>query len=128
LVRKVEKVLPELVHTDESGYKYVAYGKVVPLLVEGVKELWSKVQLLEETGLHLRSELPSGEQEEEQRFPRNGGEEVMDMAALKPGNDDVGVAMLERMAKLTAENKRLRAQLESHEARLQAIEAKLAGM
>lgn len=27
---QVEKVLPELVHTDGNGYKYVAYGKVSP--------------------------------------------------------------------------------------------------
>ncbi|MCU0462597.1 MAG: tail fiber domain-containing protein [Bacteroidales bacterium] len=33
----VEKVLPEVVSTGEDGYKSVDYGKIVPLLVEGMK-------------------------------------------------------------------------------------------
>jgi hypothetical protein len=35
----VEKVLPELVNTDNKGYKSVAYANVVPVLVEAVKTL-----------------------------------------------------------------------------------------
>jgi hypothetical protein len=37
LAQEVEKVLPELVCTDEQGYKSVAYLNIVPVLVEAVK-------------------------------------------------------------------------------------------
>jgi hypothetical protein len=39
IAQEVEKILPELVTTDENGYKAVAYANVVPVLVEAVKTL-----------------------------------------------------------------------------------------
>jgi hypothetical protein len=39
IAQEVEKVLPELVHTDKDGYRSVAYQNVVPVLVEAVKTL-----------------------------------------------------------------------------------------
>lgn len=39
IAQEVEKVMPELVYTDEKGYKAVAYINVVPVLVEAVKTL-----------------------------------------------------------------------------------------
>ena len=39
IAQEVESVLPELVTTDASGYKAVAYQNVVPVLVEAVKTL-----------------------------------------------------------------------------------------
>jgi len=39
IAQEVEKVLPEVVHTDENGYKSVEYANVVPVLVEAVKTL-----------------------------------------------------------------------------------------
>jgi flagellar capping protein FliD len=38
IAQEVEKVLPELVHTDRDGYKSVAYVNVVPVLVEAIKQ------------------------------------------------------------------------------------------
>jgi len=38
IAQEVEKVLPQVVHTNEYGYKSIDYSKVVPLLVEGIKE------------------------------------------------------------------------------------------
>ena len=38
IAQEVEKVLPQVVQTDKDGYKAVDYAKVVPLLVEGIKE------------------------------------------------------------------------------------------
>ena len=38
LAQEVEKVLPQAVQTDKDGYKAVDYAKVIPLLVEGMKE------------------------------------------------------------------------------------------
>lgn len=39
IAQQVEEVLPELVHTDKDGYKYVDYIGVIPLLVNAVQEL-----------------------------------------------------------------------------------------
>jgi hypothetical protein len=38
LAQEVEEVLPELVFTDENGYKSVSYEKLTPVLIEAVKE------------------------------------------------------------------------------------------
>ena len=37
VAQDVEKVLPEIVSTDSLGYKSLDYGKLTPLLIEGVK-------------------------------------------------------------------------------------------
>jgi hypothetical protein len=39
IAQEVEEVLPEVVHTQENGLKSVAYGNMVGLLIEAVKEL-----------------------------------------------------------------------------------------
>ncbi len=39
IAQQVEEVLPQVVYTDDKGYKSVDYAKVVPLLVEAIKEL-----------------------------------------------------------------------------------------
>lgn len=39
LAQEVEAVIPEVVHTTADGYKSVAYGNLVGLLIEGIKEL-----------------------------------------------------------------------------------------
>jgi hypothetical protein len=46
IAQEVEKVMPEVVLTDENGYKAIAYGNLVGLLIESVKELSSEVELL----------------------------------------------------------------------------------
>lgn len=38
IAQEVEKVLPELVHTDRRGYKTLSYDKLVPVLIEAVKD------------------------------------------------------------------------------------------
>ncbi len=38
IAQEVEKILPQAVQTNEDGYKAIDYAKVVPLLVEGIKE------------------------------------------------------------------------------------------
>jgi len=47
IAQEIEKVLPEAVTTRDNGYLAVDYHKVVPLLVEAVKELSAKVDALE---------------------------------------------------------------------------------
>ena len=43
IAQELEKILPELVQTDGSGYKSVAYANTVPVLVEAIKALNAKV-------------------------------------------------------------------------------------
>ncbi|MGI5913182.1 MAG: tail fiber domain-containing protein [Bacteroidales bacterium] len=46
IAQNVEKVLPELVYTDENGYKSVSYEKLTPVLIEAVKEQQSEIEAL----------------------------------------------------------------------------------
>lgn len=47
VAQEVEKVMPELVDTRFDGYKAVKYEKLVPLLIESIKELEARVKELE---------------------------------------------------------------------------------
>ena len=54
IAQEVEEVLPEAVNTDEDGFKTVAYGNMVGLLIEAIKEqsetidsLKSRIETLE---------------------------------------------------------------------------------
>ena len=47
IAQEIEKVLPEIVETRESGYKAVKYEKIVALLIESNKELLKRVEDLE---------------------------------------------------------------------------------
>lgn len=46
IAQEVERVFPELVVDDENGYKSVAYGNVVGVLIEAIKELKSELDML----------------------------------------------------------------------------------
>ena len=47
LAQEIEKVIPEAVKNRGSGYKGVQYDKIIPLLIEGIKELTKKTKKLE---------------------------------------------------------------------------------
>ena len=47
IAQEIEEILPEVVVTRKDGYKAVRYEKLVPLLIEAVKELSEKVKKLE---------------------------------------------------------------------------------
>lgn len=47
IAQDVLEVLPEAVQQDEQGYYTLAYGNLVGLLVEAIKELSKKVEVLE---------------------------------------------------------------------------------
>jgi hypothetical protein len=47
IAQEIEKVLPQAVIDRENGYKAVNYEKIVPLLIEAIKELSAKVKELE---------------------------------------------------------------------------------
>jgi len=48
IAQEIEQVLPEAVVTRDNGYLAVDYHKVIPLLVEAIKELSDKVDSLEQ--------------------------------------------------------------------------------
>jgi hypothetical protein len=47
IAQEIEAILPEAVTTRDSGYKAVNYEKIVPLLIEAIKDLTVKVEELE---------------------------------------------------------------------------------
>ena len=49
IAQEVEEILPEVVSSRESGGKAIRYEKIVPLLVECIKDLSSQIQDLKST-------------------------------------------------------------------------------
>ena len=47
LAQEIEEVLPEAVRDRSGGYKGVQYDKLIPLLIESIKELSKKTKKLE---------------------------------------------------------------------------------
>ena len=47
IAQDIEKIIPEVVYTDEKGMKSVAYQNLTAVLIEAVKELSNKVNELE---------------------------------------------------------------------------------
>ena len=43
IAQEIEKILPEVVTTRDNGYKAVKYEKIVPLLIEAIKDLSKQV-------------------------------------------------------------------------------------
>jgi hypothetical protein len=48
IAQEVLEVLPEVVTTRDNGYLAVHYDKIIPLLIEAVKELSGKVDELQQ--------------------------------------------------------------------------------
>ena len=46
IAQEVNRVIPEIVTTRDTGYMAVKYEKIVPLLIEAIKELSSEVERL----------------------------------------------------------------------------------
>ena len=49
LAQEIEEIMPEIVNTRESGMKAVNYMKLIPLLVESIKELKKEVESLKDS-------------------------------------------------------------------------------
>ena len=46
IAQEIESVLPQIVKTRDNGYKAVQYEKLVPLLIEAIKDLNNKLNLI----------------------------------------------------------------------------------
>jgi Chaperone of endosialidase len=46
IAQEIEKIYPEMVFTDEKGYKSVDYAKITPALVEAIKEQQKQIEAL----------------------------------------------------------------------------------
>jgi len=46
IAQEVEEVLPEVVHTTQDGMKAVAYGNIVGVLIEAIKEQQEQINQL----------------------------------------------------------------------------------
>lgn len=53
IAQQVEQVLPQLVHTGTDGYKGVDYLKLIPVMVEAIKEQQKQIDELKETVAQL---------------------------------------------------------------------------
>lgn len=47
IAQEIEEIIPEAVTTRENGYKAVKYEKIIPLLIESIKELKTRNEVLE---------------------------------------------------------------------------------
>ena len=56
LAQEIEEVIPEVVTTRDTGYKAVRYEKLVPLLIEAVKELTLELNELKATVSELQED------------------------------------------------------------------------
>lgn len=57
IAQEVEEIYPEFVHTDEKGMKSVNYAQMTSVLIEAIKELNTKVTLLEAENTELKASL-----------------------------------------------------------------------
>lgn len=48
IAQEVEEVLPQVVHTDDEGMKSVAYGNIVGVLIEAIKQQQKQIEELQE--------------------------------------------------------------------------------
>jgi len=66
IAQEVEKVFPELVNTDDKGFKAVSYEKLSALLLQGMKEQQQQIDTQKKENDELRTELNSLKEEVKQ--------------------------------------------------------------
>lgn len=59
IAQEVEEVLPELVTTRDNGYKAVRYEKIIPLLIESIKEQQTHIDELKSIIIYLEQKINS---------------------------------------------------------------------
>ena len=78
IAQEVEAVIPELVQTNEGGYKYMHYDGLAPLLIEAIKEQQTiinekdaQIQSLEERLSKIEQMLSVNEVSGQNKRPSN---------------------------------------------------------
>jgi hypothetical protein len=59
IAQEVEKIFPELVRTDDNGYKAVSYEKLTVVLLEGMKEQQKQIEELRKMVTELKTAIVS---------------------------------------------------------------------
>lgn len=59
IAQEVEKVFPQIVNTDNNGFKGIAYDKLSALLVQALKEQQQQIESEKQKNLKLETELES---------------------------------------------------------------------
>jgi hypothetical protein len=57
LAQEIEKVIPEVVDTDDFGIKRVRYSELIPILVEAMKELHEELRQIDGTVRRQEAEI-----------------------------------------------------------------------
>ncbi|KPA11308.1 endosialidase chaperone [Candidatus Magnetomorum sp. HK-1] len=57
IANDVETIIPESVHTDQKGIKYIDYGKITPVIVGAIQALNTKISDLEKENNALKKKL-----------------------------------------------------------------------
>jgi hypothetical protein len=57
IAQEVEKLFPELVRTDQNGFKAVAYDKLSVLLLQGIKEQQQQIEDSKQENFQLKTEI-----------------------------------------------------------------------
>jgi hypothetical protein len=55
IAQEIEKVLPEVVITNNDGLKSVSYGNIVGLLIEAIKEQQEQISVVKEEIRQLKN-------------------------------------------------------------------------
>jgi hypothetical protein len=62
IANEVETIIPEAVHTDKEGIKYIEYDKITPVMVGSIQELSLKITALENENKALKQKIAGYEQ------------------------------------------------------------------
>jgi hypothetical protein len=54
IAQDVEKIFPQLVYTDEDGFKGLQYARFAPIFAEGLKQLTEEVRALQEDNKYMK--------------------------------------------------------------------------
>jgi len=57
IAQEVEEVYPEIVNTNDEGFKSIDYSKLAPVLIKAVQELNSKIEQLEKENKEMKKKL-----------------------------------------------------------------------
>ena len=57
IAQEIERIFPQLVQTRDYGYKAVKYEKLVPVLIEAIKELKSEIDILKIENADIRNKI-----------------------------------------------------------------------